>query len=210
MRRSPALGVALLLVVSSALTGCLGGPGDATSPEPSPGDASPTDASTSPTPAENATAEYVVRAGDLPDEFASAEVTLQVVFVESATDLGPCYPEVFTGPYRPTITPIPPPEGACYRSETVTLGLAALDGERSLTFEGPASAEGQALLLTNATLRDANESAVLDVRGATGTDLVTVEAAPGDGPHGVEIRVDSYDDREYGYWLFGRAFEPSG
>jgi hypothetical protein len=196
--------------VSSALAGCLGGPGAATSPEQSPGDASPTDAAASPTATGNATAEYVVRAGDLPDEFAAAEVTLQVVFVESAADLGPCYPEVFTGPYRPTITPVPPPEGACYRSETVTLDLAALDGERSLTFEGPASAEGQALLLTNATLRDANGAAVLDVRGATDTDLVTVEAAPGDGPHGVEVRVDSYDDREYGYWLFGREFEPSG
>jgi len=116
---------------------------------------------------------------------------------------------VFTGPYRPTVTPLPPSEGACYRSETVTVGLADLDSERTLTFEGPASAEGHALLLTNATLRDANGSPVPNVRGASNSDLAVVEESPGSGPHGVELRVDSYEDRAYDYWLFGRAFEPS-
>jgi hypothetical protein len=202
VRRNPALALALLLVASSVLGGCLGGPGSPGTPT----DQSPTDpsATTTDAPTENATVEYVVEAGDLPDAVASAEVTLQVVFVTDTADLGPCYPEVFSGPYRPTITPLPPPAGECYRSETTTLDLAELDGERSLAFEGPASTEGHALLLTTATLRDANGSAVANVRGASDTDLATVEESPGDGPYRVEIRIDAYDDRNYDYWLFGR------
>jgi hypothetical protein len=197
----------LLLMLSVLLGGCLGGPGSPDAPtDGSPADAG--DTTTSPgsvtTPTENATVEYAVRAGDLPDAVASAEVTLQVVFVTDTADLGPCYPEVFSGPYRPTITPLPPPAGECYRSETVTLDLADLNGERSLTFAGPASAEGHALLLANATLRDADGSAMLSVRGARDTELASVEESPGGGPHVVEIRVDAYDDREYDYWVFGR------
>jgi hypothetical protein len=206
VRRNPALLVALLLVVSAVLGGCLGGPvsGD---PSASPGETpgSPADTA-SPTPgaSENATVEYRVSAGDLPDPVASAEVTLRVVFVTDTADLGPCYPEVFSGPYRPTVTPLPPPEGSCHRSGSVTLDLATLDGERSLTFSGPATAEGHALLLTNGTLRDADGSAMLSVRGARDTELASVEAPPGGGPYAVEIRVDTYEDREYDYWLFGR------
>lgn len=209
VRRTPALALAVLLVVASVLGGCLGGPGSPTDRPASPSDTAESPTSTDPPP-ENATVEYVLRAGDLPEAVASGTVTLQVVFVEDAADLGPCYPEVFTGPYRPTITPIPPPEGACYRSETTTLDLAELGEERSLAFEGPASAEGHALLLTNATLRGANGTSLANVRGATDTDLATVEERPGGGPYGVEIRVDAYDDRSYDYWVFGRRFEPSG
>lgn len=212
VRRTSALVGSLLLVVSSVLGGCLGGPASPTDRPASPSETAepPTDSPTPTDAPENATVEYVLRAGDLPGAVASGTVTLQVVFVENAADLGPCYPEVFSGPYRPTVTPLPPPEGACHRSETVTLDLAGLDGERSLTFEGPASAEGHALLLTNATLRSANGSTVSGVRGASDTDLATVEESPGGGPYGVEIRVDAYDDRSYDYWMFGRRFEPSG
>ncbi|MFB6169353.1 MAG: hypothetical protein ABEJ43_10990 [Haloferacaceae archaeon] len=195
MRRTPVLAVALLFVVSSALGGPTSG-GTPTAP------ASPTD--TTDAPPETTAVEYAVSAGDLPDETATARVTLRVVFVETTADLGPCYPGAFTGPYRPTITPIPPPDGECHRSEAVTVSLANLTGERSLTFEGAASAEGHALLLTNATVRYANGTRVANLRGASTTELAAVAESPGEGPYAVEIRIDAYDDRRYDYWLFGR------
>jgi hypothetical protein len=73
----------------------------------------------------------------------------------------------------------------------VTVGFTDLEGERTLIFEGPASAEGHALLLTNATVRDANGSPVLNIRGGSNSDLAVVEESPVSGPHGVELRVGS-------------------
>lgn len=166
VRRTSALSIVALLVAVSALGGCLGGP---RSPVDGPASQTSSDA-----PPENTTVEYVLRAGDLPESVASGTVTVRVVFVENAVDLGPCYPEALGGPYRPTVTPLPPPEGACHRSETRTLDLAALGGERSVTFEGPASAEGHALVLMDAALRGANGTSVANVRGATDRAMTDV------------------------------------
>lgn len=55
----------------------------------------------------------MVESGTIPSEFASLTAQIQPVFVEDPADLGPCYPEIYDGPYKPTITPIRTPTGAC-------------------------------------------------------------------------------------------------
>ena len=106
-------------------------------------------------------------------------VTLQVVFVERTSDMGPCWRETSTGPYKPTVTPIAPPEGDCHRSESVTVDLTDLDGERSLTATAPGRfAAGHALIATNVTATHRNGSTVTGVRGASGKRVRVVEGGP--------------------------------
>lgn len=72
-----------LLVVVVLLGGC-------TEPVATNDTATPTESATAiPTPRPIGV-EYVVRAGTLPDDAGSLEVTLRVVFVERASDFGPC------------------------------------------------------------------------------------------------------------------------
>jgi len=146
--------------------------------------------------------EYVVRAGSIPNEFESVTVTLQVVFVERAEDMGPCWRETFAGPYEPTVTPIAMPEGECYRSESVTMDLTDLDDGQSLgqvTAPGRFAA-GHALLVTNATATYRNGSTVTGMRGVTGKLVRAVEGRPS-GEHRLLLAVEAYDDRAYDYWL---------
>lgn len=196
---------ALPLVLVVLLAGC-------TAPVATPTDtAEPTDsASATPTPTPTATTptpepiavEYAVGAGSIPDEFESVTVTLQVVFVERTVDMGPCWRGTFTGPYEPTITPIAPPSGECYRSEAITVDLTELDGERSLgrTSAPGRFAAGHALIATNATATYRNGTTVTGMRGASGKRVRVVEGAPA-GPYRVTLSVDAYDDRPYAYWL---------
>jgi len=145
--------------------------------------------------------EYVVGAGTIPDDIESVEVTLQVVAVERTDDAGPCWRETYTGPYKPTITPIRPPSGECYRSDSVTLDLTALDGERSEAFTIPGRFDaGHALIATNVTATYRNGSTVTGIRGASGKRLRVVEGPPA-GPYRVTLSVDAYDDRPYDYWV---------
>jgi len=146
--------------------------------------------------------EYVVRAGSIPAEFESVTVTFRVVFVERTADMGPCWRETFSGPYEPTVTPIPPPSGECYRSETVTVDLTDLDGERSLgrlTAPGRFAA-GQALIATNTTATYRNGTSVTGMRGASDKLVTAVEGRPS-GQRRVTLSVATYDDRPYDYWL---------
>ena len=192
---------ALPLVLVVLLAGCtapVATPTDTAGPTDS---ASATPTATTPTP-EPVAVEYAVSAGSIPDEFESVTVSLQVVFVERAADMGPCWRGTFTGPYEPTITPIAPPSGECYRSEAITVDLTDLDGERSL---GRASAPGRfaaghALIATNATATYRNGTTVTEMRGASGKRVRVVEGAPA-GPYRVTLSVDAYDDRPYAYWL---------
>lgn len=146
--------------------------------------------------------EYVVRAGSIPDAFESVSVTFRVVFVERTADMGPCWRETFSGPYEPTITPIAPPSGECYRSETVTVDLTELDGERSLgrlTAPGRFGA-GHALIATNTTATYRNGTTVTGMRGASDKLVATVEGRA-TGQRRVTLSVAAYDDRPYDYWL---------
>lgn len=188
------------------LAGCtapIAGPSDPASPSES---ATATTTATA-TPTATATAdpvavEYAVRAGTIPDGVESVTVTLQVVFVERAEDMGPCWRGTFTGPYEPTITPIAPPSGECHRTTTVTLDLTTLDGERSLDrFTAPGRFDaGHALIATNVTATYENGTTVTGIRGASGKRVRVVEGAPA-GPYRVTLSLDAYDDRPYDYWF---------
>lgn len=213
---------ALVLVASLLLAGCLAGPsasapdGSPTaSPPATPAEGSPTDpyrtttpAGSTPTP-EPASVEYVVRAGEVPDEFASVTVTFRVVLVDRPTDLGPCYPEVFTGPYKPSITPLATPAGDCRRSDAIAVDLTEVDGERSLGSFEARSARGHALIVADVRATYANGTTVAGIRGTGGLELVRSERRP-DGSYGVEVGLEPAEERlDYDYWLVAERFEPA-
>lgn len=154
--------------------------------------------------------EYVVRAGSIPETFSAVEITFQAVFVEQPTDLGSCYPDVFTGPYQPTLTPLPTPAGECTRSTPVTVDLADLAGPTSLgSATAPASTSGHALIATDVTVRRDNGSRVESVKNIGGAELIRSPKPP-DGRYGLEVEIRSVaEERDYDYWLVWEQFDPS-
>jgi hypothetical protein len=203
--RLPVL-LAFVLLTAGCLSGASGTPPSTGAPTAT---GTPTEVSTD-TPT-TTPVEYRVRAGTVPEEFESVEVTFRVVFPDRETDLGPCYPGVFRGPYKPTLTPIGTPTGDCHRSETVTVDLAELESGRSLgPFDVPGSASGHALLVTGVTATDRNGTTVTDVKNVGGAELLEERASPR-GTYGVRVSVESVeDDRDYGYWLVWERFDPAG
>lgn len=204
---------ALLLALLIALAGCAGLSADApTDAGTTPTDDSPTTDTPTPTPAGDVSVEYVLAAGDLPDGLRSANVTLRVVFVEREGDLGPCWSEVFTGPYQPTPTPIPPPEGDCHRSRTASVDLADVEGDRSLgTFTAPASfAAGHGLVVTDATATYENGTTTTAIRGTGGHLANEVRGRP-DGRHRVRLRLEAAPaEADYRYQLVSEPVEDAG
>lgn len=160
---------AALVAVAVLAAGCItGAPGSSTPGAPTTdGDAGWT--------ATAGQVEYVLQAGTVPDTFARADATVQLVLVENPADLGPCYRAVHTGPYKPTITPIRTPRGPCHRPATVTVDLASLEGNRTV---GPVSVdsgvEGHALVLTDLEVTDENGRRVAEVRYVGGAELHAV------------------------------------
>jgi hypothetical protein len=157
-----------------------------------------------PTP-EPTTVEYVVRARQMPDAFASVTVTLQAVSVERAGDLGPCYPEIFSGPYKPTVTPLPTPRGRCERADGVAVDLVEIEDGRTVVIDtAPPWAEAHALVVTDvtATYENGSEAAV---KNAGGFEVFASEKPP-TGSYRVELRVGSGPGGVgYDYWIGGRA-----
>lgn len=202
-RSLTALAVVVSLLLAGRVTGTPTASPDATAQTATDGE------TPSPTAADGEPVEYVVRAGEIPDEFESVTVTLQVVFAEDAADLGPCYPEVFEGPYKPTITPLATPRGDCHRTDPISVDLAAMDGERSLNRTGPASATSHALVLTDVSATHRNGTAVTAIRGSGGAELSESPDSPG-GVHGVELGIGpAREDVDYDYWLLSESFDPS-
>jgi hypothetical protein len=221
----PTLAVALLLV----LAGCTTGPGAGGTASPtatpteqptSPTTVSPTDQSPSPTDQSPSTTdtrtpsgtpvEYVVRPGEIPDEVASYVVTIQIVFVETPEDLGPCYSEIYYGPYKPTITPLGPPEGECHRTETVEVDLTEIDGERSLgEFTAPASARGHAVIVTDVTATLDDGTTLSKVKGIGGHEALRDANRPS-GTYGVEIGLLNESYTGGAEWIVvSERFQPS-
>ncbi|PSQ17126.1 hypothetical protein BRD00_08850 [Halobacteriales archaeon QS_8_69_26] len=224
-------GIVLALAVSLAVTGCAGSPtaspsepqaepgpttapGTATDPAADPGDPSGTTATSTdpgtPTPTDTGTptstgsVEYVVAAGEIPEEIGSLEVTLKAVFVNNATDFRRhrCWDDTYRGPYKPTITPIQPPVRGCYNAGSVTVDLTELDGPEPLgPFDAPATfSAGHGFVVTEASAEYRNGSRVGSIKGAGGIRVNVVEG-PQDGRYHVEFAVETYRDRPYRYWL---------
>jgi hypothetical protein len=191
-------------------------PDRATDPDPETTARATTDATPAATTAErfaasagDASVEYVVRPGEVPETVASTTVTLRAVVVEVTDDLGPCYPEVFTGPYKPTITPLPAPEGDCHRSERASVDLAELDGEHSLgAVPVPDAAAGHALVLTGVDATRPDGTAIDAILGIGGLELLESPEPP-DGPHGVEIGLEP-SNYGFDYAVMSTRFDPSG
>jgi len=155
--------------------------------------------------------EYVLRAGTVPDAFASATVTLRIVFVDRTADLGPCYPGVFSGPYKPTLTPLPAPAGECHSSERVGVDLTGIGGERSLgRATAPGSASGHALVLDTIDATDRDGDAIDGIYGVGGLELLGSPDPP-DGPYGIEIGIEpSGGGGTIDYRIVSDRFDPSG
>jgi len=169
---------------------------------------SPTDAGTG-TPQSAVAVEYDVRAGDVPDALQSLAVTLQVVFVADTDEMTACLRETYTGPYKPTVTPIPTPTaGACRRSESVTVDLADLAGGTSI---GPVTAPGShaaghALIVTDVTATG-QDGRTVPIKGASGHRVRTVEGLD-DGPSRVELGlVAGPAEAEYAYELVSTVID---
>lgn len=134
-----------------------------------PGADTTTDSRT-PTPARsdgNVTVEYVVRAGDIPEDVASVNVTLVVAFADHNIyhcdgDMGSAGGHGFG---TPTPTPYLDHDVDCLRYGNVTLDLTDLEGSRSIgSYTVPASAVGEyALVVRDMTVTLENGTTVEDV-----------------------------------------------
>lgn len=189
---------------SLVVAGCVTGDDDPASPTESPtdGSTSPTDTSpteTPPTGTETAVT-YVLRSGQVPDAFAAATATVQPVVVEDERDLGPCYPEVYEGPYKPTITPIPTPRGACHPGDPVEVDLVATD-ETTIDMTVPPTARGHALFAIRVVGTDRDGDAITAIKGTGGVILLEESSPPGD-TYGVEMGIDpGPEEADYEYWV---------
>lgn len=200
---------ALLLAAFVLAAGCVaGGPG--TSPTSPSTMTTASSGSTTPTAGAAVPVEYVVRPGTVPDEFQSVEVTLRVVFVETPGDLGPCYPDIFRGPYKPTLTPLQTPAGECHRSQVVTVDLADLEGDHSLgTFTAPGSVQGHALLVVDVRATLENGTVVERIRGIGGVEAIRSPARPS-GTVVARIGLEpAPEDADYDYTLVAEPVDGS-
>lgn len=200
---------ATFVVLAVALAGCAAVAPDASPTRDGEPTATATPTGTSPTPDGNVSVEYVVRAGDLPDELRSVTVKVQVVLAERASDMGPCWGEAFTGPYQPTPTPVATPSGDCYRSASVDFGLS--DGEDDgsrIWVAAPGSFDaGHGLVVTDVQATYRNGTTTAAIRGTGGHLARSVRGRP-DGSHGVELALEPAPaDAGYDYALVSEPFE---
>lgn len=152
---------------------------------------------------------YVLRAGSVPDALASATATVRPVVVEDERDLGPCYPDVYEGPYKPTITPIATPSGTCHAAEPVDVDLVATD-ERTIEATVPPAASGHALLATSVVGTDRDGDDVTEIKGTGGVRLLEEASSPS-GRYGVEMGIESAPEgADYDYRVTTARVDPDG
>ena len=229
--RAVAVGLALLV----AFAGCLGGPatdaettGPTDTPTPDrlstttapPAAATPDPGTPTPaTGAETTTVEYVVRAGELPEAVAAANVTLAVAFAE--TNIYHCDGDFASGGGFGTPTPTPDLDHDldCLRYGGLTVDLADLNGSRSLgSFAVPRSAVAEyALVVRDVTVTLDNGTVVEDVyaehfRAHTVRDArsrtVGVEIDLDDRPPGATPRPNPRPHPDSPYQTGSSEFEP--
>ena len=151
----------------------------------------------------SSTVAYDIEVSDVPDAMQSLKITLQVVFVADTDEMTACLRDTYTGPYKPTVTPIPTPTSdACHRSEPVTIDLTAGGGGFSF---GPVTAPpsftaGHALIVTDVTATSQDGESV-PIKGVDGHRVRIVERRV-DGSSRFEIGLAAGpDEAEYDYEL---------
>jgi hypothetical protein len=202
--------VALVLLVGFA--GCLSvGPGDSgeATPTVEPTESPPAAGSPTATPGENVSVEYVIESGGVPDEFESVTVSMRVVFTENTDDVrtDSCWRDTYIGPFRPTPTPLPAPDGDCHRAEEISVELTDLNG--SQTFEATAPGRfdgGYALIVTDITATDQNGAWITSIKGIEG-HRAEINRGPPDSPKTAEISIQSVDGRAYDYIIVSEVSE---
>lgn len=117
---------------------------------------------------------------------------------------------MFSGPYKPTLTPLPTPVGGCHESDFVTVDLTGVSGERSLgNLTAPGSTSGHALIATDVDATHTNGTEITTIYGSGGAELIRT-AAPPRGPYGVEVGIDpAPDGRSYDYWFVHEEYDPA-
>ncbi len=201
--------VALVLLVG--LAGCLSqgaeeSPTERATPtvESPAEDAAPdTDTPTDSQSSGNVSVEYAIEAGDIPDEFESATVTMAVVFVETDSDFSEnaCWRDTYHGPHKPTPTPIGTPSGDCHRSQAVSIDLTTLDGTRTLNATAPGQFDaGHGLIVTDLSVTSQNGTERTDISGVGGHRASIVDGNP-EGQYQVELAIEQTDGMGWNYAL---------
>jgi len=148
-------------------------------------------------PQETVSVYYSVHPGEIPEEVKSVTLTGRVVFVETAQDVARnrCWRKTYSGPFKPTPTPIGLPEGECHRSEPVTVTITARNGTQSLgQFTAPGQFDaGHALIITDVTATRQNGTTITRLQGRDGHRAAIVEG-PLDGSHVVTVGLHAWDD----------------
>lgn len=169
------------------------------------------DSKTTGTDRPDVSVEYKIRAGNIPDTLQSLGMKIQVVFVKERDELTACLRNTYTGPYKPTISPIPTPtSGACHLSQEFAFNRTEIVDGTSL---GPVTAPGtyaagHALVVTDVTATN-TDGETAPVKG-TGGHRANVVAGRPNGPYQVELGVETAPEgASYDYELVSSIIEPA-
>jgi hypothetical protein len=135
--------------------------------------------------------EYTIESGNSPEEFASVNVTMQVVFTKGERDFSRnrCWRETYNGPYKPEITAIGTPSGECHRTEQLTVDLTDLNGTQTLEATPPEQfEEGHGLIVTGLSATHRNGTSISTIQGIGGHRANIVEGDSG-GQYAVEFAI---------------------
>jgi hypothetical protein len=152
---------------------------------------------------ENVTVEYGITASSLPSEIASANLTMQVVFVENGDDFSDnaCWRDTYFGPFKPTPTPIGEPSGDCLRSQEVTVDVTELNETRTVTATAPERFDaGHGLVVTDVVATYQNGTSVSRIHGFGGHRANIVEGTPEDR-YTVDLGIGTAETPAYAYYL---------
>jgi hypothetical protein len=165
------------------------------------GDASPTDSVTATPRPGQVSVEYVLRAGQIPDDVAHVNVDLAVYLAERPDDIESCTAgaPLSDNRYDPTPTPLPTPAGQCTSFTVDEVDVAALDSPRLLgPFEASATySGGHTLVVHDVTVVLDDGTTVSDVYD-TDFRAVTERATPA-GTYGVEIGVSDVGESDHSW-----------
>ncbi|MFB6200723.1 MAG: hypothetical protein ABEI98_01805 [Halorhabdus sp.] len=151
---------------------------------------------------------YHITGSAAPDELKAATATVRIVLAERGTDLGPCWADVYRGPYQPTITPIATPAGTCHRSDAVAIDLT--DTNRTVSTPVPDDSSGHAFVVTDIRVTLPNGTVTAAIRDTGGQEVHVVDGQPNDS-YRVTLRLEpAPDGAPYAYALVSTVDPDAG